>query len=122
MSRSCAVDVDTRSDSDVAESEDCLIVLALFARYFAISSLFCQNAACACISKKLIDNLSEIFEKFQLKISRNSILPSGNRRELFYVRVLRSTLDEYNKVIRFSNNYKREKLLSILEKNGAAGI
>ena len=79
------------------------------------------NAACACISKRLMNNLADIFAKFQIIHSRTSLNRGGNTRELFYVRVLKAGLDNYNQKIGFSSDYKKEKLLRILG-NGASRI
>ncbi len=75
-----------------------------------------KNAVCACISKKLIDNLSLIFAQFGLTISRTVLKRGGNRRPLYFVRVRRGSLEEYHKLIGFSNNYKYEKIKEILKK------
>ena len=74
------------------------------------------NAACACISKRLINNLSSIFIKFRLSITRTINIRGGNRRPLYYVRVRRESLDRYKKIIGFSNNYKLKQLKKILRK------
>lgn len=81
------------------------------------------NAACACISKRLIDSLGDIFTMFQITHSRRSLQPPGkNRRMLFYARVLKAGLLNYKKHIGFSSDYKRDKLISILNRMGSAGF
>ena len=80
------------------------------------------NAGCACISERLIDNLAEIFMKFNLNISRSCIQRSGNRRQIFYIRVLRKSLEDYIRDIGFSNLHKSKKLEFLINKNGAAQI
>lgn len=77
-----------------------------------------SNAACACISKRLIDNLGEIFNKFQIIHSRSSLIRGGNTRELFYARVLKAGLFNYRRDIGFSSKYKKEKLFQNLKKWG----
>lgn len=77
-----------------------------------------SNAVCACISKRLIDNLGEIFNKFQIIHSRSSLIRGGNTRELFYARVLKAGLFNYQRDIGFSNKYKEEKLYQNLKKWG----
>lgn len=81
------------------------------------------NATCACISKRLIDNLGDIFTKFNIVHSRTSLQPSGkNRRLLFYARVLKAGLITYERYIGFSNNHKREKMIQNLKKWGCADL
>lgn len=80
------------------------------------------NAACGCISQQLMNNLADIFKKFDIDFSRTSRKPYGNNRELFLVRALRTGLKNYSNSVGFSNNYKREKLYKILNKNGDARI
>lgn len=74
------------------------------------------NVVCACISKDLIDNLSEILKKFGLIITRRVLERERNRRPLYFVRVRRESLDDYHKLIGFSNNYKNKKIKEILNK------
>jgi hypothetical protein len=74
------------------------------------------NVVCACISKDLIDNLSGILKKFDLIITRRVLERGGNRRPLYFVRVRRESLDKYNKLIGFSNNYKNKKIKEVLKK------
>ena len=71
------------------------------------------NVACACISKNLINNLSKIFIKFKLEITRKVAVRGGNRRPLYYVRVRRESLQEYSKLIGFSNSHKSKQLNNI---------
>jgi IS30 family transposase len=75
------------------------------------------NAICACISKKLIDNLSAIFTKFGLSITRTINIRGGNRRPLYYVRVRRESLRKYHNFISFSNEYKHKAIIRILGKD-----
>ena len=74
-----------------------------------------SNAACACISERLIDNLSDIFSKHNLEITRSTLVRGGNTRPLHFVRVRRNSLDNYSKYIGFSNSSKIESLKKILE-------
>lgn len=74
------------------------------------------NVACACISKNLINNLSKIFIKFKLEITRKVAVRGGNRRPLYYVRVRRESLQEYSKLIGFSNSHKSKQLNNIFRK------
>ena len=75
------------------------------------------NAVCACISKKLIDNLSDIFIKFGLSITRSVNIRGGNRRPLYYVRVRRESFEKYIKLIGFSNEYKAQQSNVIIRKD-----
>ncbi|MEK6855922.1 MAG: LAGLIDADG family homing endonuclease [Nanoarchaeota archaeon] len=74
------------------------------------------NAVCACISKELINNLSDIFDKFGLKTTRRILDRGGNTRPLNFVRVRRMSLNDYSKIIGFSNSNKAKTLNSILNK------
>jgi hypothetical protein len=74
------------------------------------------NAVCACISRNLISNLSSIFKKFGLVITKKVLQREGNRRPLYFVRVRRESLDNYHKLIGFSNNYKDKQIKEILKK------
>jgi hypothetical protein len=74
------------------------------------------NAICACISKRLIDNLDKIFKKFKIITSRRCVKRERPRRDLYYVRALREKLNNYNKYIGFSNEYKQKHLNRILKK------
>ncbi len=75
------------------------------------------NAICACISKDLINNLADIFTKYGLEITRRMVKRGGNRRDLYYVRVRRQSLNDYEKLISFSNKYKIKALNNILRKS-----
>lgn len=75
------------------------------------------NAVCACISERLIDNLASIFTRFDMEITRTSLKRGGNRRELFFVRVKRKSLNRYAEIISFSNEDKHNEMLSILGKD-----
>ncbi len=74
-----------------------------------------SNVVCACISIKLMDNLAEIFAKFNIKTSRTVVKGKENKKDLFYVRVLKEGLTEYQNLVGFSNGYKQEKLKNILK-------
>ncbi len=74
------------------------------------------NSVCVCISERLIDNLSDIFIKFDMEITRTSVKRGENRRELFFVRVKRKSLEKYEESIGFSNEYKKKALIRILGK------
>lgn len=75
-----------------------------------------SNASCACISLELINNLSDIFKKFNLEITRTVSIRGGNTRPLHFVRVRRKSLDDFNKFIGFSNSHKKMRLNQILAK------
>lgn len=75
------------------------------------------NAVCACISEQLIDNLADIFLKFNFSITRRILARKGNSRPLYFVRVRRKSLESYEKIIGFSNSHKIETLNKILEVN-----
>ncbi|NCO11018.1 hypothetical protein CO038_04220 [Candidatus Pacearchaeota archaeon CG_4_9_14_0_2_um_filter_39_13] len=72
------------------------------------------NAVCACISKELINNLSEIFTSFDLNIKRRVLIRKGNSRPLYFVRVRRKSLERYGDVIGFSNKAKAQSLDNII--------
>ena len=74
------------------------------------------NVACACISKELINNLADIFTKFNMDITRTALNRGGNTRTLYFVRVRSRSLIEYSKFIGFSNSHKAHSLKKILEK------
>ncbi len=74
------------------------------------------NAACACISIKLMDHLSAIFERFGLEITRRTLDRGGNTRPLHYVRVRTSSLGRYREQIGFSNTHKLISLNKLLKK------
>ena len=74
------------------------------------------NVACACISKELMNNLAEIFTKFNMDITRTSLDRGGNTRRLYFVRVRSKSLTEYSKFIGFSNSHKINSLNNILER------
>lgn len=73
------------------------------------------NVACACISKELINNLADIFTKFNMEITRTSLNRGGNTRTLYFVRVRSRSLIEYSKFIGFSNSHKINSLNKLLE-------
>jgi hypothetical protein len=75
-----------------------------------------SNVICACISKELINNLSDIFVKFGLNITRTSLNRGGNTRELYFVRVRSASLNEYANLIGFSGQNKLNSLKLILQK------
>jgi hypothetical protein len=74
-----------------------------------------SNVSCASISEKLIKNLMEIFDIFNIEY-KYSIKERKNRKDLFLVRVHRKSLEKYKKVIGFNNEYKLVKLNKILNK------
>lgn len=76
-----------------------------------------SNVACACISKRLMNNLSSIFIRFGFIITQKTVVRGGNRRPIHYVRVRRESLENYGEMIGFSNIYKNKALKRILEAN-----
>ena len=74
------------------------------------------NVACACISKELINNLADIFTKFNMDITRTMLDRGGNTRTLYFVRVRSRSLIEYSKFIGFSNSHKINSLNKLLER------
>lgn len=80
------------------------------------------NAGCACISEELINNLAGVYKLYNFDISRSRIIRDGNRRPIFYIRVLRKSLKNFGEKIGFSNSHKREKLNSVLNKVGSLGF
>ncbi len=74
------------------------------------------NVACACISKELINNLSDIFTKFNMEITRTMSDRGGNTRRLHFVRVRSKSLIEYSKFVGFSNAHKINSLTKLLER------
>lgn len=73
-----------------------------------------SNAACACISKHLMSNLSEIFRKFGINHSQKKLKRKGNQRDIYYVRAFKENIDIYEKLIGFSNDFKSRKLKEIV--------
>ncbi|MEK6910331.1 MAG: hypothetical protein AABW82_01005 [Nanoarchaeota archaeon] len=74
------------------------------------------NAACACISEKLMNNLADIFIKNNLEITRRVLARGGNTRPLHFVRVRSISLYNYKELIGFSGSGKMNYLNKILEK------
>jgi len=74
------------------------------------------NAVCACISKELINNLSDIFTKEGLEIKRRVLVRGGNTRPLNFVRVRSKSLENYAKLIGFSGENKMNYLKEILKR------
>lgn len=77
-----------------------------------------SNAACACISSSLMDNLSEIFTKFKIDHSKTLTKRYGNQRDIVYVRAFRSTLNRFNDEIGFSSPHKQMTINNILKPKG----
>ncbi|MEK6928210.1 MAG: LAGLIDADG family homing endonuclease [Nanoarchaeota archaeon] len=105
-----------RLDKDISQYPDDF--LKGFARGLMDTDGFMSsgNSACACISQELINNLDNIFKKFGLETTRTVLARGGNTRPLYYVRVRRRSLEDYSKVIGFSNTHKMESLNIILNK------
>ena len=80
-----------------------------------------SNVSCGCTSERLIRNLAEIFDKFDIKYKITLKKREPLRKNLFLIRVYRASLEKYKKTIGFSNPYKLQKLNSIL-KNGDTRI
>ncbi len=74
-----------------------------------------SNVSCACISKNLIINLSNIFDKFGIRYKLSIRKREGNRKDLYLIRVYRNSLKDYNKIISFANKYKFDKLQKIIK-------
>ena len=80
------------------------------------------NVACGVISKRLIENLSDIFSIVNLN-SKITIRIRPCRRDLYLLRVPKKSLEIYYKNIGFSNLRKEKKLLGIIgNKSGSARI
>lgn len=75
-----------------------------------------SNVSCACISKRLIKNLTEIFDLFNIKYKLSIRIRAG-RKKLYLVRVYRESLEGYLKIIGFSNDYKLIAINKIINKN-----
>lgn len=73
------------------------------------------NVTCACISEKLIDNLSDIFTKSGLEITRRFLKRGGNTRPLHFVRVRRKSLKNYAQFIGFSSKNKINQMNDLLQ-------
>ena len=58
------------------------------------------NAGCACISEELINNLAGVYKLYNFDISRSRIIRDGNRRPIFYIRVLRKSLKNFGEVMK----------------------
>lgn len=74
-----------------------------------------SNVSCGSTSERLIKNLAQIFDKFGLRYKISIKKREPKRKNLFLIRVYRNSLQDYNKIIGFSNKYKLEKLKKILE-------
>lgn len=74
-----------------------------------------SNVSCGCTSKMLIKNLTEIFDKFEIRYKLTKRKREPNRRDLFLVRVYRDSLERYKDLIGFSNEYKSIALKKILK-------
>lgn len=75
-----------------------------------------SNIACGSTSERLIKNLAEIFDKFQIEYKITMKKRKPLRKDLFLIRTNRKSLDNFHKYIGFSNPYKLEKLKKILIK------
>jgi len=75
-----------------------------------------SNVSCACISEKLINNLTQIFDRLKIKYKLTTKIREG-RQKLFLVRVYSESLENYLENIGFSNKYKLESLRKILKKH-----
>lgn len=80
-----------------------------------------SNVSCGSTSERLIKNLAEIFDKFRLRYKISVKIREPLRKNLFLIRVYRDSLEDYKKMIGFSNPYKLQKLNKILN-NGVAEI
>ena len=82
-----------------------------------------SNVSCASISERLIKNLLEIFDKFELKYKFSIRIKKLPQKNIFLVRVYRCSLEDYRDLFGFANKYKFDKLKWILnKKNGASRI
>lgn len=72
------------------------------------------NVSCGCVSKELIGNLTDIFNKLGISYKVSKRIKEG-RRDLFLIRVPKGGLRKYHKLIGFSNPYKLNKLKQILK-------
>lgn len=77
------------------------------------------NVVCACISEELINNLSDIFTKSGLEITRTILERGGNTRPLNFVRVRSKSLNDYAQLIGFSGENKMNYLKEILKRRSS---
>ena len=75
-----------------------------------------SNVSCACVSKELINNLVNIFERYGLKYKLTEKHRDG-KNILFLVRVYRDSLERYKEKIGFSNNHKIVSINKIINNN-----
>jgi hypothetical protein len=74
-----------------------------------------SNVSCACISERLIKNLTQIFDLLSIRY-KWSEKRNQNKQTLFLVRVYRDSLESYLMNIGFSNPYKLTSSRNILKK------
>jgi len=81
-----------------------------------------SNVSCGVVSEGLIKNLTQIFDKFNIKYKFSIKKREPLRRNLFLVRVYRDSLNKYYLFFGFSNLYKLEALEKIIKTNGTTRI